>query len=96
MFNLLGRARKGARAALAMTAALALSACDVDLSQVSGGGAKSSGGTVEVALLVPYGSATAGDEGLARALENAARMAAADLGEGKVNITVYNLSLIHI
>lgn len=90
MFNLLESARKGARAVLALTAAAALSACDVDLTQVSGGGAKSNGGAVEVALLVPYGSATAGDEGLARALENAARMAAADLGEGKVNITVYN------
>ena len=90
MFNLLGSARKGARAVLAVTAAAALSACDVDLSQVGGaGGAKSDGSAVEVALLVPYGSATPGDEGLARALENAARMAAADLGAGKVNITVY-------
>ncbi|MEP3346529.1 MAG: penicillin-binding protein activator [Litoreibacter sp.] len=89
MFNLLGSARKGARAVLAIAAAAALSACDIDLSQVSGGGAKSNGGAVEVALLVPYGSATPGDDGLARALENAARLAAADLGEGKVNITVY-------
>ncbi|SHF15041.1 amino acid/amide ABC transporter substrate-binding protein, HAAT family [Litoreibacter ascidiaceicola] len=91
MFNLLGSARKGARAVLAVVAAAALSACDVDLSQVGGGasGAKSDGSAVNVALLVPYGSATPGDDGLARALENAARMAAADLGAGKVNITVY-------
>ncbi|WP_298260655.1 ABC transporter substrate-binding protein [uncultured Litoreibacter sp.] len=72
-----------------MAAAAVVSACDIDLSQVSGGGAKSNGGAVEVALLVPYGSATPGDDGLARALENAARMAAADLGGEKVNITVY-------
>lgn len=89
MFNLLGSACKGARAVLAIAAMAALSACDVDLSQVAGGGAKSNGNAVEVALLVPYGSATPGDDGLARAMENAARMAAADLGEGKVNITVY-------
>ncbi len=89
MFNLLGSARKGARIVLAMAAAAVVSACDIDLSQVSGGGAKSNGGAVEVALLVPYGSATPGDDGLARALENAARMAAADLGGEKVNITVY-------
>lgn len=92
MFNLLGSARKGARAVLALAAAAALSACDVDLNSLGApaGGGKSNGGAVEVALLVPYGSATPGDEGLARSLENAARLAAADLGEGKVNIKVYN------
>lgn len=92
MFNLLGSARKGARAVLALAAAAALSACDVDLNSLGGGagGGKSDGGAVEVALLVPYGSASAGDQGLARALENAARLAATDLGAGKVNITVYN------
>ncbi|WP_394197094.1 penicillin-binding protein activator [Litoreibacter albidus] len=91
MFNLLGSARKGTRAILAIAAATALAACDVDLTQGggAGGGAKSKGGAVNVALLVPYGSATPGDDGLARALENSARLAAADLGEGKVNITVY-------
>ncbi|SFR41073.1 penicillin-binding protein activator [Litoreibacter janthinus] len=91
MFNLLGSARKGVRAVLAIAAAAALSACDVDLSQVGGGasGAKSDGGAVNVALLVPYGSASPGDDGLARALENAARLAIADLGAGKVNLTVY-------
>ncbi|EPX81546.1 penicillin-binding protein activator [Litoreibacter arenae] len=93
MFNLLGSARKGARAALAIVAAAALSACDVDLTQVGGGGgggAKSDGGAVNVALLVPYGSASAGDDSLARAMENAARLAMADLGSGKINLTVYN------
>lgn len=92
MFNLLGGARKGVRAVLALAAAAALSACDVDLNSLGGpaGGGKSNGGAVEVALLVPYGSASAGDQGLARALENAARLAAADLGSGKINLTVYN------
>jgi hypothetical protein len=92
MFNLLGSARKGTRAVLAIVAAAALSACEVDLSQVGGnaGGTKSNGNAVDVALLVPYGSATPGDEGLARALENAARLAIADLGDGKINLTVYN------
>ncbi|PTX54448.1 amino acid/amide ABC transporter substrate-binding protein (HAAT family) [Litoreibacter ponti] len=91
MFNLLGSARKGIRALAALAAAATLAACDVDLTAINApGGGKSDGGATEVALLVPYGSVTPGDAGLARALENAARLAAADLGEGRVNITVYN------
>lgn len=90
MFNLLGSARKGMRAIVALTAAVGLSACNVDLNSLGDAGAKSNGDAVEVALLVPYGSATPGDTGLARGLENAARMAIADLGAGKVNLTVYN------
>jgi len=90
MFNLLGGARKGARAVMALVAAAALSACDVDLNNINLPGGEKQSGAVNVALLVPYGSASAGDQGLARSLENAARLAAADLGEGKVNITVYN------
>lgn len=46
--------------------------------------------TVKVALLVPAGSARAGDELLARNLENAARLAIADLGGVKIDLAVYN------
>ncbi len=89
MFNLLGMARKGRSlvAALGLTAVVA--ACDVTLPTASGGGdALPDGDAVTVALLVPYGSPTPGDEGLARSLENAARLAAADLGGG-VNLKIY-------
>jgi len=89
MFNLLGMARKGrsVMAAFGLTAALA--ACDVGLPTASGGGESlNAGDAVTVALLVPYGSPTPGDEGLARSLENAARLAAADLG-GSINLKVY-------
>lgn len=91
MFNLFSFTRKGVRALAAIGAAIGLSACDVDLTQISAPGANAKGGeTVTVALLVPYGSATPGDEGIARSLENAARLAAADLGGSSVNIKVYN------
>lgn len=87
MFNLFGIARKGGRllAALGLTAAIA--ACDATL-PTAGGPELQTGGNATVALLVPYGSANQGDEGLARSLENAARLAAADLGGG-IEIRVY-------
>jgi hypothetical protein len=42
-----------------------------------------------VALLVPYNSARASDATVARSLENAARLAVADLGDGAVTLSVY-------
>lgn len=89
MFNLLGMARKGRRLIAALGLTAAVTACDVGLPTVPGGGDAIKGGdAVTVALLVPYGSPTPGDEGLARSLENAARLAAADLG-GAINLKVY-------
>jgi ABC-type branched-subunit amino acid transport system substrate-binding protein len=88
MFNLFGFARKGARLIAALGTAAALAACDVTLPTVTGPAQSGGGGDVTVALLVPYGSATPGDQGLARSLENAARLAAADLG-GSVTVKVY-------
>lgn len=44
---------------------------------------------VPVALLVPYGSGGAGESGLARSLENAARLAIADLDGVKIDLRVY-------
>ncbi|NQZ72808.1 MAG: ABC transporter substrate-binding protein, partial [Dinoroseobacter sp.] len=44
---------------------------------------------VPVALLVPYGSGGAGEEGLARSLENAARLAIADLEGVTIELSVY-------
>ncbi|TFL18430.1 penicillin-binding protein activator [Jannaschia formosa] len=84
--SLLRRARK-AVLLVAMTAALA--ACQVASPGGGGGGAGVRGeGPTRVALLVPYGSARATDATVARSLENAARLAAADLG-GAVAVEVY-------
>jgi ABC-type branched-subunit amino acid transport system substrate-binding protein len=89
MFNLLGMARKGRSLVAAFGLTAALAACDVGLPAASGGGeALNAGDAVTVALLVPYGSPTPGDEGLARSLENAARLAEADLG-GSIKLKVY-------
>ncbi|MFO6464750.1 penicillin-binding protein activator [Jannaschia sp. KMU-145] len=85
--SLAGRARKAAGLALLSGA---LAACNVALPGGGSGGAGVSGsGATEVALLVPYGSSRGTDAGVARSLENAARLAAADLGAGAVNLTVY-------
>ncbi len=45
---------------------------------------------VQVALLVPGGSGQSGDEALATSLENAARLAVADLGTQRIDLRVYN------
>lgn len=63
---------------------LALAACNAG--PIGSGGP---GGTVNVALLVPSGSGQAGDDLLAQNLENAARLAIADLDGVKVNLHVY-------
>ncbi len=47
---------------------------------------------VPVALLVPYGSGGAGETGLARSLENAARLAINDLEDVKIDLRVYGTS----
>lgn len=78
------------RFSLAAMGVAALSACDPSLVAGGGGGKLNNGDTVKVALLVPYGSSSAGDENLARSLENAARLAVADLGSDRIQLTVYN------
>lgn len=90
MFNLLEIARKGMRAIVGLGAAGALAACEADLSQINPVANAAGGNSMTVALLVPYGSATPGDDAIARSLENAARLAAKDLGGNSINIKVYN------
>jgi len=86
MFFVSGLFRKLLRGVLPVLMLLALAACQ------PGGGTGpifGSGATVPVALLVPYGSARPGDKVLARSLENAARLAAADLRGVKIDLRVY-------
>lgn len=73
----------------AFAAVLTLTACQV--STTGGTGPKiNTDKAVPVALLVPGGSANAGDDMLAAGLENAARLAAADLDGVKIDLRVYN------
>lgn len=91
MLSVLSWARKapGARKALAWAslglASVGLAACD----PIATGPSLTGGEAVQVALLVPSGSGQASDEYLARSLENAARLAMADLGGVRVDLRVY-------
>ena len=89
--RLAGLLRVSRRGALALLAAGALAACDIPVPSgaVSGAGRAGGDGPVQVALLVPYESARGSDGAVARSLENAARMAVADLGPGAVQLAVY-------
>ena len=68
--------------------ALGLSACD-SVPVTSMGSGLFGGPRVDVALLVPYGSAAATDTKIAQDLENAARLAIADQPDARLNLTVY-------
>ncbi len=88
MFAVFAMPRKVALACLALLSLLVLSACDV----VPGGGPTiDTARPVPVALLVPRSSAQSGDAVLARSLENAARLAIADLGGTvQIDLRVYD------
>lgn len=92
MFAVLNAARKALVALLALTALLWLAACQIQMPTARGGGGPriDTSRPVPVALLVPGGSGQAGDQALALALENAARMAMADLDGVTIDLRVYN------
>ena len=85
LFSVLRKLRTG----VALIAALfLLAACQTGLP--SGAGATiTPGAPVPVALLVPHGSANANEQKLARDLENAARLAVADLSGVQIDLRVY-------
>lgn len=84
MISILSHIFRFPRFIVFVAAALVISACTPIAPTQSGGG------EVRVALLVPGGSGQASDELLARSLENAARLAIADLGNTKIDLRVYN------
>lgn len=89
MLSVFRRARKSLAQVLLVTLTLgALAACvpATGPGPAAGGGS----GKVQVALLVPSGSGQASDELLARSLQNAARLAIADLNGVQVDLRVYN------
>ena len=87
MLSVLSRARKSLGQIVAAAAVLLVAACVPSAGPTVGG---AGGGKVQVALLVPGGSGQASDELLARSLQNAARLAIADLGGTQVDLRVYN------
>lgn len=79
-----------ARIFVFLFAGLAVAACQpVAIGGLGGGPTISTRDPIPVALLVPYGSGGAGEETLARSLENAARLAAADLSGVTIDLRVY-------
>lgn len=92
MFHLFRLARKPFGPAALLLVLLGLAACDgVQIGGSAGGGpAINTRNAVPIALLVPGGSGQASDDLLARSLENAARLAIADLGDVKIDLRVYN------
>lgn len=90
MLSVLAFARKSLVRIVAATAALALAACTTGPIATGPGPVTAGSGEVTVALLVPGGSEQASDELLARSLQNAARLAIADLNGVTVNLRVYN------
>ncbi|MCA0919427.1 penicillin-binding protein activator [Pseudooceanicola nanhaiensis] len=91
MFALPRAARKAFASLTAGVAALTLAACQpVSMSGGSTGPSINTSAPVPVALLVPRGSGSAGDDVLAQSLENAARLAANDLDGVQIDLRVYN------
>ncbi len=91
MFSLLSKSRKITSRIVALMSILWLAACQpVTLGGGGGGPSTNTSAAVPVALLVPGGSGNAGDDLLAKNLENAARLAIADLQGVKIDLRVYN------
>lgn len=88
MFAVLAAARKVSGALFALLSLVVLSACQ--LAAPGGGPSINSSRPVPVALLVPGGSANAAESELAASLENAARLAMAELDGVEIDLRVYN------
>lgn len=88
MLSVIRRARKSLGQTFLVLCAAVLSAC-VPAGGPSTGPAQGSGGAVQVALLVPSGSGQAQDELFGSNLENAARLAMADLSGVNIDLRVY-------
>jgi hypothetical protein len=89
MFAFLSRARKPLQAVAALGTAIWLAACDPG-AMTSQGPSIDPGAPVQVALLLPSGSGNSGDEVLAKSLEQAARLAIADLQGVQIDLRIYN------
>lgn len=90
MFAALSRVPALLARSLLMVAGLALAACDTGTSPTASGPSHYDGTPVAVALLVPGGSTDSNDNFIAKNLENAARLAMADLSGVQIDLRVYN------
>ena len=90
MLSVLRVARKSLGHLAAAAAALVLASCTAIATSSVPGPSIDTAAPVPVALLVPGGSGQPGDELLARSLQNAARLAIADLGGVQIDLRVYN------
>lgn len=90
MFAVFRRARKATLTSLALGATMFLASCDAVAVGTGGGPTIDTAAPVPVALLIPRGSGQQGDALLAKSLENAARLAIADLQGVKVDLRVYD------
>ncbi|AWD21400.1 penicillin-binding protein activator [Pseudogemmobacter blasticus] len=90
MLSAMLRARKSLGHLLVVFFGLFLAACVPGGEPMSASGSGGSGKKVQVALLVPGGSSQSTDAALAKALENAARLAVADLSGVSIDLRVYN------
>ncbi|HEX9859238.1 MAG TPA: penicillin-binding protein activator [Paracoccaceae bacterium] len=88
MLSVFNLARKSLGRLGAVLVAGVLTACS-PIGTPTGGPAIDTSDAVPVALLVPAGSGQAGDELLARSLQNAARLAISDLGTVNIDLRVY-------
>ena len=89
MFSALRRIRNPLRPLALMGVMALLGACQVS-APGGGAGPSVSGQTVQVAMLLPISSTQGGDATIARSLENAARLAVADLSNVTIELTVYD------
>ncbi|WP_170332317.1 penicillin-binding protein activator [Ruegeria arenilitoris] len=88
MFTVCKPVRKLAKSAAVFATAAFLAACEPGA--IGGGPSINTSKPVPVALLVPKGSAQSGDAALAQSLENAARLAMADLKNVQIDLRVYD------
>nr|WP_321250318.1 penicillin-binding protein activator [uncultured Ruegeria sp.] len=88
MFTVCKPVRKLAKSAVVLATAALLAACEPG--GLGGGPSINASKPVPVALLVPRGSAQSGDVALAQSLENAARLAMADLQNVQIDLRVYD------
>ncbi len=89
MFAVLSVGRKVSAVLVALFALVFLSACEVTLPTGGGGPSINPSAPVPVALLVPRGSGKSTDATLAQSLENAARLAIAELDGVAIDLRVY-------
>jgi ABC-type branched-subunit amino acid transport system substrate-binding protein len=87
MLSVIRRARKSLGQMLVVLGAVVLSACVPTGGPTAQG--PGNGGSVQVALMIPSGSGQSQDETFGQSLENAARLAIADLSGVDIDLRVY-------